>query len=60
MQTDIVPSETNNPIFGMRLVPHMMTNFAVISGITVASTANNNKILDSINVVGDFLHSLSR
>ena len=36
--TDIIPSGAGNPIFGMRLVPHVMANFAVVSDINTAST----------------------
>lgn len=57
--TDIVPSTAGNPIFGIRLVPHVMTNFTFVSGITITAT-DHNEILDSIAVVGGFLRGLGR
>jgi tetratricopeptide (TPR) repeat protein len=62
--TDIIPSTVGNPIFGIRLVPHVMANFAVVSAITAASATIRgdvlNDILDSVTIVGDFLRDLGR
>jgi tetratricopeptide (TPR) repeat protein len=57
---NIIPSATGNSIFGMRLVPHLMANFAVVSGTNRASATIDDESLDSIAVVGDFLNSLGR
>jgi hypothetical protein len=53
-------SATGNPIFGMRLVPYLMANFAVASRTTTASTTINDESLESVAVVGGFLHGLGR
>jgi hypothetical protein len=58
--TDIIPSTAGNPIFGMRLVPHVMANFAVVSGTTTVSATIHDEILDSVAVVGNFLRDLGR
>jgi tetratricopeptide (TPR) repeat protein len=57
---DIIPSTTGNSIFGIRLVPHLMTNFTVISATNTAPAIINNESLDSVAVVGDFLDGLGR
>jgi tetratricopeptide (TPR) repeat protein len=56
---DIIPA-IGNPIFGMRLVPHLMANFDVISGTNIPPATINDESLDSIAVVGDFLSGLGR
>ena len=57
---DIIPSAIGNPIFGMRLVPHLMANFDVISGTNIPPATINDESLDSIAAVGDFLNGLGR
>ena len=58
--TDNIPYTAGNPIFGIRLVPHVMANFAVVSGTTAASATINDEILNSVAVVGGFLRDLDR
>ena len=58
--TEIIPSGAGNLIFGMRLVPHMMANFAVVSDITIASTTIDKELFNSIGAVGNFLRGLGR
>ena len=58
--TGIIPSAARNLIFGMRLVPHIMANFAVVSDTTAASATIYQKNLDSIAAVGQFLRGLGR
>jgi tetratricopeptide (TPR) repeat protein len=58
--TDIIPSAAENPIFRIRLVPHLMANFAVVSDIITVSGTIDNESLDSVAVVGNFLHRLGR
>jgi tetratricopeptide (TPR) repeat protein len=57
--TDIIPKAVN-PIFGIRLVPHVMANFAVVSATTAVSATIDDEILDSVAVVGGFLRGLGR
>jgi tetratricopeptide (TPR) repeat protein len=57
--TEIIPT-VGNSTFGMRLVPHVMANFTVVSSTTAASTTIHNKVLESINAVGQFLRRLGR
>lgn len=57
---DIIPSATGNPIFEMRLVPHLMANFAIVSRTTTASATINDGSLESVAVVSGFLHGLGR
>ena len=57
---DIIPSVTGNPIFGMRLVPHVMANFTFVSSINAPSTSIHYESLDSMAAVGDFLCGLGR
>jgi hypothetical protein len=57
---DIIPSAAGNPMLGIRLIPHVMANFAVISGIIVASVIIHDEILDSVAVMGGFLRGLGR
>jgi tetratricopeptide (TPR) repeat protein len=58
--TDIIPSAAGNSIFGMRLVPHLMANFAVISETSTAVANIDNESLESVAVVGEFLRGLGR
>ena len=55
---DIIPSAAGNPMLGIRLIPHIMANFAIISGITIASAIIRDEILNSVAVMGDFLRDL--
>ena len=57
--TGIIPSTAGNSDFRIRLVPHVMTNFTLVSGIIITAT-DHNEILYSIAVVGVFLHDLGR
>ena len=56
--TEIIPS--GNSIFRMRLVPHVMANFAVISDITISSMTTDKELLNSVEAVGGFLCGLGR
>ena len=56
---DIIPSASGNSTFGTRLVPHLMTNFAIISNINTAP-AIDDESLNSVAVVGNFLNGLGR
>ena len=58
--TNIIPSATGSSIFGMRLVPHVMANFAVISSTNTTSATIDDESLESVAIVGDLLHSLGR
>jgi hypothetical protein len=58
--TDVILSATGNSIFGMRLVPHVMANFAVVSGINPASATIDKEMLESVAVIGDLLRGLGR
>jgi len=58
--TDIIPSAEGNSIFGMRLAPHAMANFAIISATHTASATIDDKGFDSVAVVGNFLRGLGR
>lgn len=42
----------------MRLVPHLMVNFTVVSGIDTASATIDDENLNSVAVAGAFLHGL--
>ena len=59
---DVIPSAAGNSIFGIRLVPHLMANFAVFSGTNIVPviTDIDDASLNSIAVVGDFLNNLGR
>ena len=57
---DIIPSTAGDPTFGMRLVPHVMANFTVVSSITTASATIHDEVLNSMAVVGRFLRGLGR
>jgi tetratricopeptide (TPR) repeat protein len=57
--TDIIPSAAGNLMLGIRLIPHVMANFAIVSG-TAESATIHDEILDSIAVVGGFLRDLGR
>jgi hypothetical protein len=52
--TDIIPSTAGNPIFGIRLVPHVVANFAIVSGTTAALATMHDEILDSVAMLGGF------
>ena len=56
---DILSSRTCNSIFGMRLVPHVMANFTVISDTNMTSETIG-KSLESVAVMRQFIHSLGR
>jgi hypothetical protein len=56
---DTIPFAASNPMLGIRLVPHVMANFAIVSG-TAESAIIHDEILDSVAVVGGFLHDLGR
>jgi hypothetical protein len=58
--TGIIPSRAGNSIFGIRLVPHVMANFTVVSGTTTPSVTIHSEILDSIALVGGLLRGLGR
>lgn len=55
---NIIPSTAGNPMLGIRLIPYVMANFAILSGITLASAIIHDEILDSIAVMGSFLCDL--
>jgi hypothetical protein len=44
----------------MRLVPHLIINFNIISSTNIPPATINNESLDYITVVGDFLNGLGR
>lgn len=44
----------------MLLVPYVMAKFAIGSGTTTASTTIHDEILNSVAVVGGFLHDMGR
>ena len=57
--TDVIPSTAADLIIRMRLVPHIMTNFTLVSGIMKTATIHNDT-LDPIAMVGRFLCGLGR
>ena len=57
---DIIPSAAGNPMLGIRLIPHVMASFAIISGTTIVSAIIHDEILDSVAVMGGFLRDLGR
>jgi tetratricopeptide (TPR) repeat protein len=57
---DNIPSGAGNPIIGMRLVPHVMTNFAITSHTNKALAIIHEESLVSLAVIGNFLGGLGR
>lgn len=57
---DITPFAAGNAIFGMRLVPHVMANFAIVSGTNAVWRPLPTECLHSMAVVGGSLHGLGR
>src|ERR1700730_6226408 len=44
----------------MRLVPHLMANFAIVSGTNTAPATIDDESLDSVAVVGGYLDGIGR
>ena len=44
----------------MRLLPHVMANFAIVSSTNTAPATTGDESLDSVAIVGDFFHDLGR
>jgi hypothetical protein len=57
---DIIPSAAGNLMLGIPLNLHVMANFVVISGTTVASAIIHDKILNFVVVMGGFLRQALR
>jgi tetratricopeptide (TPR) repeat protein len=57
---NIIPSATGNSTFGMRLVPHIMANFTVVSSTNTTSATIDDESLESIAIVGNLLRGLGR
>jgi hypothetical protein len=56
----IIPSAVGSSIFGMRLVLHVMVNFAVVSSTNTTSAIIDGESLKSVTVMGNLLHGLGR
>jgi hypothetical protein len=57
---DAIPSGPGSPMFGMRVVPHVMANFFIVSGTNMVSAAIKDESLDSVALVCGFFRDLGR